>query len=741
MKLEAAQIEYDIGSEDILARHGSIALSTPATPARSKRAAGGALMPTLAELRVGERVYSHVVLPPATENLNTPTLNLLQQFLGAGGGGRVLSLGQPPARIDGSPSEDGARLAASSRWQKVDSEELVNLLSQPEVAGPFAIRRAAGDKGILFHHRRQLEDGQLLFLVNTSIDSPSAGTVHSDMRGVEEWNLYTGGISHYPCTRKDGAIDVAFELPPSGSLLLFLSPDRTKSSKPPKETVSTLLAVSPPEVSRLDPNVLTLDYVDITAGRETMTNLHTYDANQFIWKKHGMERNPWDSAVQFKRELISKEFPDASGFEAVYRFQIEKRVPSRLAIVIERPDLYEITCNGQKVRAKREDWWLDKAFGRIDLSSAARVGENTVLLRASPFTMFHELEAAYVLGDFTLEPLVSGFSLVADSPLQLGNDRKVVVHGNSPNQTMWLTSGVGAARDGSRSDDRSPSVVFDLGQTTDLGSIHIWNYNESVRDLSRRGVSKLRILGSTQPDGAFEQDFGSFNLSRATGGDQEAEVLSFKGKGVRYIRFDILANHGGVAYPAVGEPPDNGYTGLSEVRFFGGEGRRIEGVKVLRVSSELDSARRLAGHLVDDSGLRQSQEGWNRQGHPFYGGRVAYREKFEVRKVKGRFLVNLPNWYGSVAKVVVNGQPAGYIDAPPWECDVTRWIQRGRNEIEVVVVGTLKNTLGPHHGNPPLGFASPGSFHGRSPGPPPGASYSSVAYGLFEPFVLKQVTR
>ena len=95
-----------------------------------------------------------------------------------------------------------------------------------------------------------------------------------------------------------------------------------------------------------------------------------------------MERNPWDSAVQFKDELIRKTFPAGSGFTASYKFTIESAVPKNLAIVIERPDLYTITCNGQPVKAKRNDWWLDKAFGRIDIASAARTGENVVTIKA-----------------------------------------------------------------------------------------------------------------------------------------------------------------------------------------------------------------------------------------------------------------------------------------------------------------------------------------------------------------------
>ncbi|MGB9626955.1 MAG: hypothetical protein ACPMAQ_19040, partial [Phycisphaerae bacterium] len=322
-----------------------------------------------------------------------------------------------------------------------------------------------------------------------------------------------------------------------------------------------------PAIKRIAPNVLTLDYMDVTAGGETMANAYFYAANPFAFRKNGMERNPWDSAVQFRDEIIMKKFPADSGVEATYRFRIEGTVPADLAIVIERPDLYTITCNGKSISARKDDWWLDRQFGRIDIASAARVGENLVTIKASPFTVYHELESAYVLGDFALRATDRGFVIVPDPGLKLGK--------------------------------------------------------------------------------------------------------------------------------------------------------------------------------------------WNEQGHPFYAQGVTYTETFdlapasillkdkkgdarEVHRLPGRYCVSLPAWYGSVAKVVVNGKPAGYVSCPPWECDVTDRLKVGQNVIEVTVIGTLKNTLGPHHGKPALGAAWPAAFHvGPNPGPPPGADYSVVGYGLFEPFVLK----
>ena len=528
MALEAAQVEYDIGCEDILARHGSA---------------------DSAGLKVGRRYYRTVVLPPMTENLNAKTAQLLAAFEQAGG--TVLSCGEPPTRIDGSLSPAGAALASSDHSKKVQTAALPRQLRP----SGLVITRAEADGGILFHHRRRLDDGELLFLVNTSIQAPSTGTIQSNLKGVEAWNLYTGQTEPQPFAADGQGIQTRFNPPPSGSLLMFLSRKPILPSQPGAETVAVIQAGQAPEIRRLAPNVLTLDYVEVTAGGETRQDLYFYQANQFAWQKNGLERDPWDSAVQFKDELISRKFAPGSGFEACYRFQLEGVPPANLAIVIERPDLYTITCNGQAVTPAPEAWWLDKAFGKIQLASVAHRGQNVVTIKASPFTMFHELEPAYVLGDFALKPDEHGFVIVPDQPLKLGAD-------------------------------------------------------------------------------------------------------------------------------------------------------------------------------------------WNAQGHPFYGDGVAYREHFRVGQKTGRYAVALRGWYGSVAKVSVRGKAVGYIDAPPWECDVTKSIRPGENDVEVTVIGTLKNTLGPHHGNPPLGPARPTNFqHARNPGPPPGDRYSTVPYGLAEPFVLKRITK
>ena len=49
-----------------------------------------------------------------------------------------------------------------------------------------------------------------------------------------------------------------------------------------------------------------------------------------------------------------------------------------------------------------------------------KTGENKITIKACPFTVYHEIAAIYILGDFRVEPNESGFVIVRDEPIQHG---------------------------------------------------------------------------------------------------------------------------------------------------------------------------------------------------------------------------------------------------------------------------------------------------------------------------------
>ncbi len=512
LSFERSQVEYDIGCEDVMARHGAALLT--AANGESNGTAPSAL------IRVGMGQYDTVVLPPRTETLRKETMKLLEDFAAAGG--RIIACGPPPTLVDGRSSDRGKKLADHAGWQQLEPAIVAEAIVPDLDQDGCVIHRAADDQGILFHHRRQLADGELLLLVNTDIESPSRGTIDAAANGVQRWDLFTGEVHSYPFTRKSDAVQLAFELPPCGSLLLFLAEESLPPITVAEKSATPVARSGALQIRRTTPNVLTLDYVDISVGGETREQLYYYRANQMAWQKNGLPRNPWDSAVQYQDELISKTFPPDSGFAVTYRFTIEGTVPEPLSIVIERPDLYSITCNGTPIRAPKDSWWLDKSFGKIDISALARPGENAVTLKAQPFTMYHEIAAAFVLGDFSLRPALSGFVIVPPEELSIARG---LAHATDIEGVAWLTAGIGYQRDPSAKEgnDGAPFVTFDLGRPVDLAAIEVWNYNEA--SLPGRGVKKMEILGSASLEGpdAWSQPLGSFELARSPGGADRRE--------------------------------------------------------------------------------------------------------------------------------------------------------------------------------------------------------------------------
>ncbi len=145
------------------------------------------------------------------------------------------------------------------------------------------------------------------------------------------------------------------------------------------------------------------------------------------------------------------------------------------------------------------------------------------------------------------------------------------------------------------------------------------------------------------------------------------------------------------------------------------------------------------GVAAQDKGFRivpprdLSGGAWNDQQLPFYSDAVAYRRSFQTGGGEN-YKVRLGRWAGTVAEVKVNGKSAGVIGWKPYEIDVTKLVRNGRNEIEVLVYGSLKNLLGPHLTKYRPGLVGSWLWRTAPDHTPPGAQYDLLGYGLFDDF-------
>jgi hypothetical protein len=98
--------------------------------------------------------------------------------------------------------------------------------------------------------------------------------------------------------------------------------------------------------------------------------------------------------------------------------------------------------------------------------------------------------------------------------------------------------------------------------------------------------------------------------------------------------------------------------------------------------------------------------------------------------------VKLNKWKGIIAEVIVNQKKAGIIAYPPYELDISKFINDGKNEISVNVIGSLKNTFGYFYKKNNRWINGPGDWD-TAPAKIPGIDqYFLMDYGLLEPFSL-----
>ena len=110
---------------------------------------------------------------------------------------------------------------------------------------------------------------------------------------------------------------------------------------------------------------------------------------------------------------------------------------------------------------------------------------------------------------------------------------------------------------------------------------------------------------------------------------------------------------------------------------------------------------------------------WKEQLLPFYSDAVSYTGSFKLES-GAAYKVRLGKWNGTVAEVKVNGAPAGIIGWAPYELDISRLVRGGENQVEVLVYGSLKNLLGPHHAKKNPGLVTPWSWRFAPAHTPPG---------------------
>jgi len=479
--LEKAQVEYDLGSENIFKDHG--------------RVKGKGFV-------IGEREYTTVVIPPGMENVDGPTFKLLSAY--AGNGGKLL-LFDTLQRIDGRGDKALQVLDRQApniiRPGALDNGIMEEHFRTPEIS--FFPKTSS--EGNLYHHRRRLKDGQLLFLVNSSMGAGAAGEVRIRGQDVVRLDPFTGKLLGYPSKADQGEMTFRYDLPPAGSLLLFIADhelDVPEPDEPPGNEWKKMKA-GKTRIERVRPNVLSIDFCDLRVGEKVLREQHVTDAASTAFKLHGFENgNPWNTSVQFKKQTVQRDaFPPGTGFKASYHFTVAPGTDmASLKAVVERPDMWEISINGRLVEPEKGRWWLDKAFAVVDIGDLVSGGKNTLELHADPMRVHAEIEPVYILGNFDLEPARKGFNIIPASGLKTGSwkNQGLAMYGHEVSYRKQFTINVPGAAYSLRLPSWKGTLAVVSVNGRAAGNIGWPPYTLDISEFIRAGRNEIdvRVIGS-----------------------------------------------------------------------------------------------------------------------------------------------------------------------------------------------------------------------------------------------------
>ena len=152
-----------------------------------------------------------------------------------------------------------------------------------------------------------------------------------------------------------------------------------------KEKKEKEYQLEPKNIRLLEDNVLVVDYCTLFLRDKVYSDIYVMEACDKVYQAHGLEKDPWDMSVQFKKTYTDKNnFKENSGFITACHFEIEK-IPERLYLAAEQPGISRLKVNGREVSWEEGRYFLDTHIGMADIREFVKEGDNTALFSLKLF--------------------------------------------------------------------------------------------------------------------------------------------------------------------------------------------------------------------------------------------------------------------------------------------------------------------------------------------------------------------
>jgi len=387
--LQGNQIDFDYGEEEMMTRLASV----------GKNGEGETI------LNLGKSEYKTVVIGGMT-TIRSTTLDLLKTFAAAGG--KIVMAGEAPGFVDSHPSVKAKELAGMARvvpFEEGDIAEAVRALITIPIE---AVDKGTGKRiGNIFCQVRLDGDFTILAAMNVSRDHAYDDVdMKINASGiVTEWDCETGNMIQVDAVTKDGTMVIPVSFEEAEEHVFTITPSALDGSekKEVREHVAGIVLSGPFKYELDEPNVCVLDlgYVEIEgmgkSGLMEILMIDEYIRDHFgLPHRAGNMVQPW-----FKKKFYDP--PEALGKVRIeYPFYIDDLPGTDLTFCMETPQEFIVTVNGQKLVLEDQGWWVDIAFRKFSLPAGVVKKGKNVLVQEFEFRDDIDLEALYLLGNFSV---------------------------------------------------------------------------------------------------------------------------------------------------------------------------------------------------------------------------------------------------------------------------------------------------------------------------------------------------
>ncbi|MDQ8195970.1 glycosyl hydrolase [Coraliomargarita sp. SDUM461004] len=366
-----SQVDFDYGDEAMLAQMGKV---------------------DEGRLQVGCAKYKTVLIS-GVETIRSSTLELLDQFVAAGG--HVVIAGSAPTHVDA---------LESSRFNPESSKFQTVPFTKPSVLAAVPTALATVDAPDVFGQLRKVNGGLVFAALNVDrSERRKSVTVRIQTElPIVEWDCVSGEVLSV-ITKREGDWQVfETDFPVGGQKLWVANAESQQVDRPAlgllEDEKFTISLNHSFDYMLSEPNVCVLDFAAYQMdGGEWQNEAEVLKVDQQIRDAHGIMRRggqmlqPWFVAQNPVKELCD--------LALRYTFEVET-LPEWIDLVIEEPENFTVELNGKPIGLSDSKRWIDIAFHRIRIPEGRlQLGSNEIILKTR-YTENSNVEAVYLLGEF-----------------------------------------------------------------------------------------------------------------------------------------------------------------------------------------------------------------------------------------------------------------------------------------------------------------------------------------------------